>query len=633
MARRPDDTRGALIFQEGKLISGDYYIIAVYDDPAWCTISFSAYELENDATYTYPLTYSEFDALFRFDSELMNPSNQDGRFHWVIERLDFVRDARGQKVLCLAQEPTPDEDEEVLVDEEKPKAQTVAPAYSGGKIDAATRAKLLRELDTQDDAKLREVLVKSEGARKRFLADLHAKRHLEQLKASQRLAKADEEREARLQHLEQIKKAQAEKAQLFMAAEEAKKSTKAQLEALLKQKEAQAVRRLVQEKDEQDRGVGREKDAARQRRKMQERSAAEVASIAAQRAQQIAKKRDESVIKRDQILVRKNRQIAEEVRIYKEGVRDHQARLRSLKDNIIAEHWRAKFLQKQEREELQEAFQELEEVRERFHREHEARRALAERAHIVELQDAAAKEKEATLRRREKLHKEFLLQWRVDASKRGVLARERVKMDARRAQRIREKQDARQRRLRETQFLDTLRSTRSMSPQKGTGREEDGDQSPERASSLPPDSPTAATTMKPAESDAFQRTFEQQQRQRRHAEREDRRRKEDIKFARLQQLGSRDPNAVEVQRIRQWHAQEDERKQHLEDARLARELAQEKLAKEVAERLLQRDDKWQTLEEKRRERSLERERRRNEAVIQRTKNVSLGTALPSTLVY
>merc|ERR1711920_1072054 len=140
-------------------------------------------------------------------------------------------------------------------------------------------AKLLKELDTQDDAKLHVQLVKSEGARKRFLADLHAKRQLEQLKASQRLQKADEEREARLAKLDIIKKQQADKALAAKDREEAKKSTMAQLEVLMKQKEAQAIRRLIQEKDEQDRGMGREKDAARQRRKMQERSAAEVKAI------------------------------------------------------------------------------------------------------------------------------------------------------------------------------------------------------------------------------------------------------------------------------------------------------------------------------------------------------------------
>ncbi|CAE7949959.1 unnamed protein product, partial [Symbiodinium sp. KB8] len=76
MARRPDDTRGSLIFQEGKCIEG---LPPKAVEPAPSTPNpFSAYELENDCTYTYPLTYSQFDALFQYDSELMNPSNQDG---------------------------------------------------------------------------------------------------------------------------------------------------------------------------------------------------------------------------------------------------------------------------------------------------------------------------------------------------------------------------------------------------------------------------------------------------------------------------------------------------------------------------------------------------------------------------
>merc|ERR1712039_241342 len=117
----------------------------------------------------------------------------------------------------------PEEDDDADLVEEKPKSQSIAPA-AGGKIDAATRAKLLKELDTQDDAKLHVQLVKSEGARKRFLADLHQKRQLEQLKASQRLQKADEEREARLAKLDIIKKQQAEKALQHKKKEDAQKA-------------------------------------------------------------------------------------------------------------------------------------------------------------------------------------------------------------------------------------------------------------------------------------------------------------------------------------------------------------------------------------------------------------------------
>merc|ERR1719424_823962 len=310
MARRPDDARGSLVFQEGKEIEGDYYIVAVYDDPTTAVMSFSAYELENDSTFTYPLTYAEFDKLFQFDAELMNPSNQDARFHWVIERLDFVQDNRAQKGLCLAQEPTPmlEDEDEVVFAEDIPKAKEHVAV--GGRVDAATRAKLLKELDNQDEERQQITLVKSEAARRRFLADLHAKRQLEQLKASQRLLKTDEERESRLKKLELMKEAQKRKAELYRAGQEAKKNTMAQLEVLMKQKEAQAIRKLIQEKDEADRGNGRAKDADRQRRKMQERSQAEIASIESEKARQLGQKRDDQVKKREQVILRRNRQIA-----------------------------------------------------------------------------------------------------------------------------------------------------------------------------------------------------------------------------------------------------------------------------------------------------------------------------------
>ena len=81
----------------------------------------------------------------------------------------------------MAQEPTND-DEDIVEEAEEKKGGGGAPPQTG-RIDAATRAKLLKELDTQDDNKLHSNLVRSEEARKRFLADLHSKRQLEQLKA------------------------------------------------------------------------------------------------------------------------------------------------------------------------------------------------------------------------------------------------------------------------------------------------------------------------------------------------------------------------------------------------------------------------------------------------------------------
>lgn len=626
MARRPENTKGSLIFQEGKCIEGDFYIIAVYDDPSECTISFSAYELENDCTYTYPLTYSEFDALFKFDSELMNPSNQDGRFHWVIERLDFVQDNQGQKVLCLAQEPTPEADDEEELVEDKTKASTIAPAYTGGKIDAATRAKLLKELDTQDDEKLHVSLVRSEGARKRFLAELHAKRQLEQLKASQRLQKADEEREARLAKLDIIRQQQAAKALQHRQNEEAKKSTMQMLEVLMKQKEAQAIRRLIQEKDEKDRGLGREKDAARHRRKMQERSAAEVRAIEETKAKQLGRKREEAVVVRERKVQSVNRDLADAVFAHQTEVRQKEIALREEKDGIIEELWRQKSEARREKDKQREDFEAMEDARERVNLERETRRAMEEREYLVKKREHETAEENATQGRRTLIHKEALLQWKVDASKRAVAVRDNQKRETRRQKKVFEREEARLRKFRETQFLESMQS-RSMSPTRRLG-EPEGEPGDTRASTLPP-----GGTAGSAEMEAFQKSFEQQERQKRNAEREERRKAEEAKKGRMQQLKGKDPNTAEILRINEWRKDEQARKDRIENAKLERELAQEDNAKRMSRIIADREEMWERLEKVRREKSLERELKRNEACIKHTKALPVGSGLPKVMLY
>jgi len=618
MARRPDDTRGSLIFQEGKCIEGDYYIVAVYDDPATCTISFSAYELENDCTYTYPLTYSQFDALFQYDSELMNPSNQDGRFHWVIERLDFVQDKRGQKVLCLGEEATAEVEDEGDLVQEKPKATSAVPANVGGKIDGATRAKLLKELDTHDDAKLHAALVKSEGARKRFIAELHAKRNLEQLKASQRLQKADEDREARLAKLELIKKQQHARAEAHKASEEAKKSTMAQLEVLMKQKEVQAIRRLIQEKDAQDRGMGREKDAARQRRKMQERSAAEVRAIEEERAQQLARKRDEQVEKRRALFLKKNRQIAEVLRDEKMKEREYQARLREAKDLIIQEVWKTKAQERLAREEKEREFQRLEEIREKVTVERERRRAMDELKQISAIRKHAEEEKESTIKRREKMRKEHLLDLKVEASNRAQQAREQASRTDRREQKIQEREEARLRRFRESQFMDSMRATRSFMKE---GEGEEGNMLEGGAS------PTAE------DEDMQRKGFEAEERRKRQIERDEKLKREAEKRGKMQQLSGKNPNLAELNRIKEWRAEDEAKKKKLEDARLKRELQREQALRDLHEAAAKREEKWTRLEVIRTEREAEREANRQKAVIEKIKNLPVGGGLPNVLVY
>eukprot|EP00392_Amoebophrya_sp_AT5.2_P007827 g7846.t1 len=252
MSRRPVETGGSLVFQEGKKIEGEYYIIAVYDDPERNTVSFCAYELETNQTYTLPYTYTELDELFRYNSELMNPTNRDARYHWIIERLDFVvaldSTSSGRK-LCLAPEPTPEEEPQ---DKKKKKKEQDA-GGGGGKLDAATRAKLIAELDTMDDHAL----------------------YISLIKAGQRCHKLDEDQEQRMKKLQQQRDFIKQKAVQYQEDQQEKKMTMAKMAELMNQAENEAVKKALKKKADKKaeradwraaRQKEREREAARARK-------------------------------------------------------------------------------------------------------------------------------------------------------------------------------------------------------------------------------------------------------------------------------------------------------------------------------------------------------------------------------
>jgi len=623
MTRRPDETSGALIFQEGRCIDGEYYIIAVYDDPAANNIMFSAYELENDSTYTYPLTYSEFDNLFRFDSELMNPSNQDGRFHWVIERLDFIINNRGEKMLCLAQEPT--NDEENLFEEKEVQKTEGYPPPQTGRIDAATRAKLLKELDTQDDAKLHSNLVRSEEARKRFLADLHSKRQLEQLKATQRLVRADEEREARLAKLEVIRQQQEKKAMALKAEEEAKKSTMAQLEVLMKQKEAQAIRRLIQEKDDADRGMGKEKDAARQKRKMQERSANEIKKLEQEKANNLAKKRADQVAKWEAKINRKSRAISEHARESVETARAHQITLREEKDRLIAAEWRHKGEAWLANEQKRNRYEAMDETRDIINDEKDKRRARIEKA---TWDDNRRKEKEVVEdkgERRTVIHTEALRQGKVEAMHRATGKREQTRKEVIREKKIDQITDARMRKFRERQYLEQAKA--SLQPKVTDDEKKDGEEGSEAGLEA------TLTNGQKKEQGEFQQTFEFQQRAERRKNRAEQLKKEGAKREKLDQLGAKDPKGREIARIQMWRQQDEELKEYLEKAKLDKELKSEEVVRQKLQQDYKRVQTFEQLEKVRREKSRERLERRNEGARARVRDAAVGASMPACLSY
>lgn len=368
--------------------------------------------------------------------------------------------------------------------------------------------------------------------------------------------------------------------------------------------------------------MGREKDAARQRRKMQERSAAEVQAFENQRAQQLARKREEQVLKWEKEIKVRDKGEAVKAMERIEHERLHQVKLREEKDRIIEEREKEKAEEHADKEGRRDEFDRLEEHRESAMLKKDMRRAKDEKAHWDELREVEQEEREATEQRQRNTWKDFLLKWKVDASKRAVARRDQEKRNAQRDKKLREREDQRLRKFRETQFLDTMRA-RSMSPSAG-GMDQEGEEADHSRSP----SPTSK-----ADKENWSKSFEQQERHRRITERATKRKQEEAKRSKVEKLGATNPNLVEIHRINDWRKQQEKKKQGIEKARLDRALAEEKHAKDLAEAIENRTEKFETLEKSRREASLEREHRRNEAVVQRTRQVPIGTGLPMALVY
>jgi len=413
-----------------------------------------------------------------------------------------------------------------------------------------------------------------------------------------------------------------QKAMLIKAEEEAKKSTMAQLEVLMKQKEAQAIRRLIQERDEADRGMGKEKDAARQKRKMQERSAQEIKRIEQEKANNLARKRNDQVAKWDAKIARKSRALAEEAREWAETKRAEEVRLREAKDRLISELWAAKAEAWLANEEKKNRYEAMDEARELKNDEREKRRARIEKSRWDEDRLREKQEEEEKLERRKTIHLEALRKSKVDAMHRASAAREIQRRSVMREKRINEITEQRMRKFRERQYLEQAKAALqpNFEAERDKDEEEEGNETKEEETTL-----TKAQLKEKAE---FQKTFEFQQRAERRAQRAERIKKEEAKREKLEQLGAKDPTAKEIARIQMWRREDEEKKEWLEKAKLDKELATEQANRQVLETAKKRVDTFTRLEEKRRQRSREREIARNEGARGRIRDAPVGAALP-----
>jgi hypothetical protein len=255
-------------------------------------------------------------------------------------------------------------------------------------------------------------------------------------------------------------------------------------------------------------------------------------------------------------------------------------------------------------------------------------RAQHEYKHWKEDRDAKELKEQDNLERRKSEHIEKLRQAKVDAMHRATAKREQLRRNALRERKIEEISEKRMRKFRETQYLEQKKAALTMNfdepAQEGEGDEEEGEKTELMETTL--------SKAEKKEQKEFDKTFEQQQRAERRRQRAEREKQEVAKKEQLDKLGAKDPAAKEVARIRQWFREDDERKQSIEEAKLAREIAKEEMQRQKLEKDRLRVETFEALEKVRREKSREREIIRNEGCIARVKDAKTGNALPRGLL-
>lgn len=155
-----EQDKGVLTYQESKVFCAEAHLCSVYDNPKRRMVTFEVYGLDTQDMLHRQYTYNEFDSLFRFNAELMNPNRKEGRYHWVIERLEIAQVGSERKVR-LAAEVTK-EVPELPIYETNRKIPT-------GRMDLKERQRLREQMDMLNIKREEKIRAKKEASKQKFL--------------------------------------------------------------------------------------------------------------------------------------------------------------------------------------------------------------------------------------------------------------------------------------------------------------------------------------------------------------------------------------------------------------------------------------------------------------------------------
>ncbi|KAF4724469.1 hypothetical protein FOZ63_025986 [Perkinsus olseni] len=158
-------------------------------------IRFSLFSVDTSDVYSLDYSYGDFDQLFRFDAELMNPNKKSERFYWVLRRLDLVPDGSGGLRVALQSAETSERPRLVVSSENKHNIPI-------GKLNYLGRAKLRESMVELDKKRMALIDQRDQERRLKFLARIAEERRAAEEAARVRERKVREERdEKRAQQL------------------------------------------------------------------------------------------------------------------------------------------------------------------------------------------------------------------------------------------------------------------------------------------------------------------------------------------------------------------------------------------------------------------------------------------------
>lgn len=184
-----EQDRGPVTYQESKEFNGQLHIISARDNAEARKVTFEIFGLDTNEILHLQYTYVEFDALFRFNAELMNPNRKEGRFHYVMQRLSLADNGNGGWRLILDEEPTEDAKPQMPVYDKLRKIPT-------GRMNYEERKRLRESMDTLN-AKRADCIARRNAERNvRFMAHIeYIKEQARELEAERKVAIEEQRKE------------------------------------------------------------------------------------------------------------------------------------------------------------------------------------------------------------------------------------------------------------------------------------------------------------------------------------------------------------------------------------------------------------------------------------------------------